>query len=71
MSHKELFSYQVDADGIGLLTIDQQGKSTNLFSLEFVEAFIEQAQQVIADADVKGLIITSGKKNVYAGGRPE
>jgi 3-hydroxyacyl-CoA dehydrogenase/enoyl-CoA hydratase/3-hydroxybutyryl-CoA epimerase len=67
MSHKELFSYQVDADGIGLLTIDQQGKSTNLFSLEFVEAFIEQAQQVIADADVKGLIITSGKKMFMPG----
>lgn len=62
-----LLSFLVDADGVGTLTINQTENSANLFSEEFIARYIEVAQQAIADENVKGIIVTSGKPIFMAG----
>jgi 3-hydroxyacyl-CoA dehydrogenase / enoyl-CoA hydratase / 3-hydroxybutyryl-CoA epimerase len=61
------FTYAVDADGIATLTWDVAGKSMNVMSfagLAELEGCIDRA---LADPAVKGVVITSGKKD-FAGG---
>jgi 3-hydroxyacyl-CoA dehydrogenase / enoyl-CoA hydratase / 3-hydroxybutyryl-CoA epimerase len=61
------FTYAVDADGVATITWDLPGKSMNVMSQAgFVEldGLIDRA---LADGGVKGVIITSGKKD-FAGG---
>ena len=63
----DLFTYQVDEDGIAVLTIDQVNNPANLFSPDFIEAFIQQSQAAIADKGVKGVVVTSGRRMFMAG----
>ena len=61
------FTYTVDADGVATITWDVPNKSMNVLNLDSMvtlEGFIDQA---IADDRVKGVILTSGKKD-FAGG---
>ncbi|MDP2062007.1 MAG: 3-hydroxyacyl-CoA dehydrogenase NAD-binding domain-containing protein [Phaeovulum sp.] len=61
------FTYAVGTDGVATITWDVPGKSMNVMSLAgFAElsGFVDQA---LADAGVKGVVITSGKKD-FAGG---
>ncbi|MCX7644615.1 MAG: 3-hydroxyacyl-CoA dehydrogenase NAD-binding domain-containing protein [Rhodobacteraceae bacterium] len=61
------FHYATDADGIATITWEVPGKSMNVMSLEGfaeLEACIDRA---LADPAVRGVIITSGKKD-FAGG---
>jgi len=62
-----ILEYQVDADGIALLTINMENEPTNLFSTEFVQTYVEVAQKAIADPQVKGVIVTSNRKDFMAG----
>ncbi|MDB2673254.1 3-hydroxyacyl-CoA dehydrogenase NAD-binding domain-containing protein [Flavobacteriaceae bacterium] len=63
----KLLSFSLDSDGIGTLVINQTEESTNLFSEAFIIQYIEVAQQAIADENVKGVIVTSGKPIFMAG----
>ncbi len=63
----DLFQVEVGADGIAILTIDQIHNPTNLFSFEFIKAFIQVAQQAIQDESVKGVILTSGRSMFMPG----
>ncbi len=61
------FTYDVDADGVAIITWDAVGKSMNVLTREafgLVEGYIDQA---LADDAVKGVVITSAKKD-FAGG---
>ena len=61
------FNYSVDADGVAIISWDLPGKSMNVMSQAgFVEldGLIDRA---LADTAVKGVIITSAKKD-FAGG---
>jgi len=61
------FTYEVDADGVAIVTWDAEGKSMNVLTREafaLVEDYIDRA---LADDAVKGVVITSGKKD-FAGG---
>ncbi|MFT3690146.1 3-hydroxyacyl-CoA dehydrogenase NAD-binding domain-containing protein [Paenirhodobacter sp.] len=61
------FTYELGADGVALITWDVPGKSMNVMSLEgfaTLDGFIDKA---LADPAVKGVVITSGKKD-FAGG---
>ncbi|WP_372573243.1 3-hydroxyacyl-CoA dehydrogenase NAD-binding domain-containing protein [Ruegeria jejuensis] len=61
------FKYEVDADGVAIITWDAVGKSMNVLTREafgLVEGYIDQA---LADDAVKGIVITSAKKD-FAGG---
>lgn len=60
--------YSVDSDGIATIVIEQQNEPANLYSLDFVAAFVHAAQKAIADPTVKGVIVTSGRRIFMAGG---
>lgn len=66
MTYKN-FSFDVDADGIALITWDMPGKSMNVFD----ETVMEELEQIVArvtdDGAIKGAVITSGKET-YSGG---
>lgn len=63
----DLLKYEVGEDGIGIITIDQVNNPTNLFSRDFIQSYIEAARAAIADAAVKGVIVTSGQRMFMAG----
>ena len=59
--------YEVDGDGIALITWDMPGRSMNVLnrgSQEDLEACIDKA---LADDAVKGIVLTSGKNAFVAG----
>ncbi|THD84922.1 3-hydroxyacyl-CoA dehydrogenase [Aliigemmobacter aestuarii] len=61
------FTYAVDADGVATITWDVARKSMNVMSLEGFALLDSMIDRALADQDVRGVIITSGKKD-FAGG---
>ncbi|PZR00647.1 MAG: 3-hydroxyacyl-CoA dehydrogenase [Cereibacter sphaeroides] len=61
------FTYAVDSDGIATITWDVAAKSMNVMSMEGFAELNAHIDAALADAGVKGVIITSGKKD-FAGG---
>jgi len=61
------FSYAVDGDGVATITWDVPGKSMNVMSLSGFAELNLLVEMGLTDADVKGIILTSGKKD-FAGG---
>ncbi len=61
------FTYSVDADGVATIVWDTVGKSMNVMSQEAFLAMDGMVDKALADAAVKGIIITSAKKD-FAGG---
>ncbi len=62
-----LFELNVDGEGIAVLTIDQKDNPTNLFSTDFIHAFLDVCRKVIADDSVKGMVVTSGRSMFMPG----
>ncbi len=68
MSFKnKILSYEVDGDGIGLITINMEEHPTNLFSPDFMETYFDVAKKAIADEGVKGVVVTSSRRMFMAG----
>ena len=61
------FHYDTDAEGVATITWDVPGKSMNVMSLEGFAALDALIDRALADETVKGVILTSGKKD-FAGG---
>lgn len=61
------FTYDVDADGVATITWDVPGKSMNVMSLDGLAELDVLIGVALGDAAVKGIVITSGKKD-FAGG---
>jgi 3-hydroxyacyl-CoA dehydrogenase / enoyl-CoA hydratase / 3-hydroxybutyryl-CoA epimerase len=61
------FTMTTDADGVATITWDVASKSMNVMSTEAFMALNGLIDQALADGTVKGVIITSGKKD-FAGG---
>ena len=61
------FTYSVDGDGVATITWDVPGRSMNVMSLSGFAELNLLMDTAIKDADVKGVILTSGKKD-FAGG---
>ncbi|MFM2354519.1 MAG: hypothetical protein RLZZ528_255, partial [Pseudomonadota bacterium] len=61
------FHYSADADGVATLTWDVPGKSMNVMSFEALVELEAGIDRALADPAVKGIVITSGKKD-FAGG---
>lgn len=61
------FTMKTDADGVATITWDVAGKSMNVMSLAGFALLSDLVDQALADASVKGILITSGKKD-FAGG---
>ena len=60
--------YELDSDGVALLTIDVPGKSMNVITREFMEDLEKLVPQIAADDKVKGAVITSGKQGSFVAG---
>ncbi|HEY0846734.1 MAG TPA: 3-hydroxyacyl-CoA dehydrogenase NAD-binding domain-containing protein [Noviherbaspirillum sp.] len=58
---------QKDADNIVTLTIDMPGRSMNVLNEELTKPFAETIAAIEADKTIKGIILTSGKKDFLAG----
>jgi 3-hydroxyacyl-CoA dehydrogenase/enoyl-CoA hydratase/3-hydroxybutyryl-CoA epimerase len=61
------FTYAVDADGVATITWDVKAKSMNVMSTAGFELLDSLIDKALADSTVKGVILTSGKKD-FAGG---
>ncbi|SEO10079.1 3-hydroxyacyl-CoA dehydrogenase [Gemmobacter aquatilis] len=61
------FTMATDADGVATITWDVPGKSMNVLSLAGLAELNGLIDAALADAAVKGVIVTSGKKD-FAGG---
>lgn len=61
-----MFTIQIN-DGIATLTIDVPGAPVNAWNVATVKAFGQALEDILPRADVKGLIITSGKKDFIVG----
>lgn len=59
--------YDVDADGIALLTIDLPDTGMNVFNAQLIKDLDTCVDKVLADDAVKGAVITSGKPAFLAG----
>ncbi|WP_119680891.1 3-hydroxyacyl-CoA dehydrogenase NAD-binding domain-containing protein [Indioceanicola profundi] len=57
----------VDAGGICTLTIDQPGRSMNVIDTRFADEFAAAVARAAKDDAVKGVLITSAKKDFLAG----
>lgn len=62
-----ILTYQVDTDGIAIITLDMEGYPTNILNAQTIPAILAVAKKAIADEKVKGVIITSNKKDFVAG----
>jgi 3-hydroxyacyl-CoA dehydrogenase/enoyl-CoA hydratase/3-hydroxybutyryl-CoA epimerase len=61
------FHYDLDADGVALITWDTVGKSMNVMNQVAFALLNEMIDGALADDAVKGIVITSGKDS-FAGG---
>src|SRR5207302_1497249 len=61
------FKFEVDADGIALITWDMPGKSMNVIDVSVMEELEGIVEKVSTDAAIKGAVVTSGK-DTFGGG---
>jgi len=61
------FTVELDADGIGLVTIDMPGRAMNVLNPTLVLPFAELVTRLETDAALKGLVITSAKPTFIVG----
>ena len=62
------FTLKTDADGVAIITWDCPGKSMNVMSLDGLSELEACFDTALADEAVKGIVITSGKPDSFAGG---
>ena len=61
------FRFDIDADGVALITWDMPGRSMNVLTPEAIEELNALVDKVAADAAIKGAVVTSGKAS-FSGG---
>ncbi|HZL40978.1 MAG TPA: 3-hydroxyacyl-CoA dehydrogenase NAD-binding domain-containing protein [Pseudolabrys sp.] len=61
------FTFDLDADGIALVTWDMAGRSMNVINADVIEELGKLVEKVAGDAAIKGAVITSGK-DAFCGG---
>lgn len=61
------FTFEIDSDGIALITFDSPGKSMNVISADVMADFDTLTAKIADDDTVKGAVITSGKDAFCAG----
>lgn len=67
MSEMTTIDWQVDNDGIAVLTIDVPDRSMNVMTPEFLDDMKTAAERLANDERVRGAVITSGKSSFMAG----
>ena len=61
------FKFDIDTDGIALVTWDMPGRSMNVIDSSVTEELGQIVEKVATDAAIKGAVITSGK-DAFCGG---
>jgi 3-hydroxyacyl-CoA dehydrogenase/enoyl-CoA hydratase/3-hydroxybutyryl-CoA epimerase len=61
------FRFDLDADGVALITWDMPGRSMNVLTPEAIEELNGLVERIAADAAIKGAVVTSGKAT-FSGG---
>lgn len=61
------FTFEVDADGIALVTWDMPGRSMNVIDVAAMNEMAAIVERVAEDAAIKGAVVTSGKE-AFCGG---
>ncbi len=64
----ETFTVDIDSDGIALVTIDLPGQSMNVWNEALITEFKAFVDEFIGNDDIKGVVITSGKKSGFLAG---
>ena len=59
--------YQIDKDGVAILTLDVKDKPMNVMTPEFLSDIRELGGKIAADDRAKGAVLTSGKDSFMAG----
>ncbi|HEX7007311.1 MAG TPA: 3-hydroxyacyl-CoA dehydrogenase NAD-binding domain-containing protein [Alphaproteobacteria bacterium] len=59
--------YAVDGDGVATIAWDMPGRTMNVFAADSLAAFTEAVDRALADAAIKGVIVTSDKRDFIAG----
>ena len=67
MSNYTNFTVETDADGIALVTWNMPDKSMNVFTADVLKELDAIVDQTVADAAIKGVVVTSGK-STFSGG---
>ena len=62
------FNYKKDQQNIVIITMDMDGRSTNVINEEFSQLWIEALEKLENEKILTGVIITSAKKTFLAGG---
>ena len=60
-------TFEVDGDGIALITLNDPSKPMNVVSPAWIDEFIDAIEKVAADPKIKGAVVTSGKPAFMAG----
>jgi 3-hydroxyacyl-CoA dehydrogenase/enoyl-CoA hydratase/3-hydroxybutyryl-CoA epimerase len=61
-------SFEVDAHGVALITLDDPARAMNVTSPELVDELIAALDRVAADAAIRGAVLTSGKPGSFVAG---
>ncbi|MBV8792695.1 MAG: enoyl-CoA hydratase/isomerase family protein, partial [Pseudolabrys sp.] len=61
------FKFDVDGDGIALITWDMPGRSMNVIDTSVMEELGTLIETVANEAAIKGAVVTSGKTTFCAG----
>lgn len=64
----ETLTIDIDSDGIALVTIDLPDQSMNVWNEGLMADFPKFVDELIANDDIKGAVITSGKKSGFLAG---
>lgn len=64
----EIIKYELDQNGIALLTIDLPGKSMNIISAPLLDELENLVTKIAEDDNIKGAVITSGKTGSFVAG---
>lgn len=62
-----LLQTKIDDTGIATLTIHMTEQPTNLFSIAFIQTYIQVATELVQNEAVKGIVVTSGHRDFMAG----
>ena len=61
------FKYEVDQDGIALITWDMPGRSMNVLNADVLSELESLLDKTTADSNIKGVVVTTGK-DTFSGG---
>ena len=67
MTSNNTVTFEIDADGIGLVTFDQPGRAMNVLNPSLVQPFAAIVERLEKEEAIKGLVLTSGKSTFIVG----